>query len=235
MGSYEVGLTHDLRHFLTTSAISPSSPTRSEVIFFDWAAAITATSQLNKVTDRWTDDNSAPHTGDSAGKEYVIEGVSIHTVILTSPYTGPVVVNGQPRVYLRTKLIPMGTFCVGGSDPRSTTVGRPDRIGSDVIIRGRGTWNGPGTNSGIDSRPGTNSGPGTNSVICTTTSGVGTQTLSVCGDRRRVGEYLVPPHQVNQGQGLRGGDSYPITSMCAHPTLHHVVVGFLNDSVSILG
>ena len=218
MGCFEVGLTHDLRHFLTTSAISPSSPTRSDIIFFDWAVAVSATSLgRDKVTDRWTDDSSVPHTTDSAGKEYVIEGISTHTVFLTSPYTGPAVVNGQPRVYLRTKLTPMGTFSVDGSDPRSATVGR-DRIGTDVIIRG------------------TRTGSGTYPGILSTTVGAGVHTTSsVCVDRRRIGEYLVPAHQVDQGQGLGGGDSHPITAMCAHPTLHHVVVGFLNDSVSILG
>lgn len=152
------------------------------------------------------------------GKEYVIEGVSTHTVLVASPYTGPTVKNGQPRVYLRTKLIPMGTFCGNGTDPSSTTVGRPDRIGADVIIRRGGTRPGPGTNAGI----------------CTTTGG-SVKSSSECVDRRKIGEYPVPAHKQGGGQGLGGGDSYPITAMCAHPTLHHVVVGFLNDSVSILG
>lgn len=119
VGDNEVVVSHDLREYLTTSCIARSSPSRSDSITFVWDRDREYMGQGSKegggggdkdVGSRKGRSNSSNSSSCISSSEHVIEGISYHAISLSTPYQGPAVNNGLPRVYVRTKLIPLGTF-----------------------------------------------------------------------------------------------------------------------------
>jgi hypothetical protein len=121
VGESEVVVSHDLREYLTTSCIARCSPSRSDSITFVWNTDRENTGQGSKggggggggVVSREGSSSSSysnSYSSNSSSSEHVIEGMSYHSIALSTPYQGPAVKNGLPRVYVRTKLLPLGTF-----------------------------------------------------------------------------------------------------------------------------
>lgn len=140
VGDSEVVVSHDLREYLTTSCIARSSPSRSDSITFVWDTDKDreSTRQGSKggggggvrgVGSREGRSNSSNcynsssnnSSSCSSSSEHVIEGITYHAIALSTPYKGPAVKNALPRVYVRTKLVPLGTFSQAAphSDQRS--------------------------------------------------------------------------------------------------------------------
>ena len=70
--------------------------------------------------------SSSSSSGSSSGSsisssEHTVECIQYHSITLSTAYHGPAVNHGLPRVYIRTKLVPVGTFTKtsthGHSDP----------------------------------------------------------------------------------------------------------------------
>ena len=72
------------------------------------------------VSREGSSSNSNSNCNSSSSSEHVIEGISYHSIALSTPYFGPAVKNGLPRVCVRTKLLPLGTFSLAAphSDQR---------------------------------------------------------------------------------------------------------------------
>jgi hypothetical protein len=206
-GSAEVTVSHDLRGYLTVPHIARCTTSRSDCLYFDWTAV--------KREREGEGEGAAPvgSCGKSAaedvtetGSEHIVETIFSRSVILSKPYTGPTVKHGQPMVYLRTRLVPVGTFIAA---PLNTS---GDRVtGYEDINRGEET--------------------------------------DILGEEERlVREYEVPLSLQSQeqeygylhgfGYGKGPGHGEPavtaVTAVCAHPLLPHVILGFQDDSLSIM-
>lgn len=92
-------VSHDLRTFLATSTVARSTPSSSDTVFFDWS--------MCDVSDS-CDTTVAAH-----GSQHTIESISQYGLTLSEPYGGPLVQVGQPRVYIRTNLLPRGSNNIG--------------------------------------------------------------------------------------------------------------------------
>ena len=92
-GNQDILTTRDLRDFLCSQAVAHSCPYRTETLYVDWAY-------------------SAPEEGDfgTARKGFycIVNSVGLCSLRLDSPYAGPTVVNGLPKVILRAALMPRG-------------------------------------------------------------------------------------------------------------------------------
>lgn len=143
VGESEVVVSHDLREYLTTSCIARCSPSRSDSITFVWDRDRDRenTGQGSKgggggggggdkgigsregssSSSNSNSSSSTSSSSSSSSSEHVIEGISYHSIALSTPYQGPAVKNGLPKVYVRTKLVPLGTFSQAAphSDQRS--------------------------------------------------------------------------------------------------------------------
>jgi hypothetical protein len=130
VGESEVVVSHDLREYLTTSCIARCSPSRSDSITFVWNRYRENTGQGSNggggsreggCRSSSSSNSNSSSSSSSGCSEHVIEGISYHSIALSTPYQGPVVKNGLPRVYVRTKLVPLGTFSQAAphSDQRS--------------------------------------------------------------------------------------------------------------------
>ena len=57
-----------------------------------------------------SNSSSSSSSSGFSSSEHTVECIQYHTITLSSVYHGPAVKNGLPRVYIRTKLLPVGTF-----------------------------------------------------------------------------------------------------------------------------
>jgi hypothetical protein len=200
-------VSHDLRGYLTVPHIARSTSSRSDCLYFDWSGV---------KRDRESEGEGEVSVGSSSkeaaedetdtGSEHIVETIFSHSVILSKPYTGPTVNHGQPMVYLRTRLVPVGTFVQA---PLSTSGDR---------VTGYADMNG------------------------------GEETDTAGEEERVVREYEVPLSLQSQEQEcgymyrfghaqLPGNGEPPVTAVtavCAHPLLPFVILGFQDDSLSIM-
>ena len=97
-GEREVLVSHDLRDFLTDSALGRSLPGKCSSLQFDWSRQ----ESINLLSSFKV---SLPLRTSS---HFDLAAVHSHTLHLMAPYHGPAVTNGHPRVLLRTMLAPRG-------------------------------------------------------------------------------------------------------------------------------
>eukprot|EP01032_Pedospumella_encystans_P007617 gene7617-9120_t len=109
-GSYEIITSIDLQTYLCASVSSNSVYAKSSAVEFDWSTQdlVFGTSAVpggdTNVHNVYENGVLYPHTTSAN----TVEGTSLHRLILQQAYVGPSVVNGLPRVYIRTSLLPSG-------------------------------------------------------------------------------------------------------------------------------
>ena len=108
-GDLEVTVSHDLREYLTTFFIALSSSSRSDSITFMWDNSIMKKS-IRRGENEWVGNKDGVNGSGFSSSEHNVESISYHSITLSSAYQGPTVKNGLPRVYIRTKLLPVGTY-----------------------------------------------------------------------------------------------------------------------------
>jgi hypothetical protein len=206
-GSAEVTVSHDLRGYLTVPHIARSTSSRSDCLYFDWSGVKRDREREGeREVSVGSGSKEAAEDVTDTGSEHIVETIFSHTVILSKPYTGPTVNNGQPMVYLRTRLVPVGTFVQA---PFSYS---GDRVtGYADINRGE-------------------------------------ETDTAGEEERLVREYEVPLSLQSQeqecGYMYRSGHAQlpgygeppvtAVTAVCAHPLLPCVILGFQDDSLTIM-
>ena len=204
-GDLVVTVSHDLRGFLTTSAIARSSSSRSDSITFMWDNSTMGRRGIkggenkeagNRVGGGGSSSSSSSGSSSSgtfSSSEHTVECIQYHSITLSSAYYGPAVKNGLPRVYIRTKLLPVGTFT------QTSTHGHSDQWGTLEYAETGYTPAMPATHI----------------------------------RESIVRECEIPPWGPRPGlPGVQIGRS-PVTAICSHPLLHQLVVGFTDDSLCI--
>lgn len=115
-GGLEVTVSHDLRGYLATYSIALSSSSRSSSISFTWGNAAMGKGVREENQGAGSKDGGVCSGSSSSGSsgfsnsEHTVENILYHSITLSSAYQGPTVKNGLPRVYIRTKLTPVGTY-----------------------------------------------------------------------------------------------------------------------------
>ena len=109
-GSYEIITSIDLQTYLCASVSSSSVYAKSSAVEFDWSTqdlvfgTASVSSGDTNVHNVYENGVLYPYTTSAN----TVEGTSLHRLILQQAYVGPNVVNGLPRVYIRTSLLPSG-------------------------------------------------------------------------------------------------------------------------------
>ena len=128
-GSCEVVVSHDLQSYLTIESAAQSTVSKSHEIQFDWTpmdpllSSISSSSKNRPSSIHTIDHRGVSTTNTTSSSIFAVSLIGYnstsysttrggvaggHRIVLDSPYTGPIVHQGHPRVRLRTNLIPSG-------------------------------------------------------------------------------------------------------------------------------
>ena len=127
-------------------------------------------------------DSSSREFVEENGSLFLIENISKHTIILKNQYNGPLVENGQPKVYLRTNLTPVS------GQPSSSGSGSSSGCGSSCSS---GSSSSSSSSSGSGSGSGSSSGSGSGSSSGTTRASYDDQGIG----KKEI--EIVPPVKLN--------------------------------------
>ena len=251
-------VTNDHSPYLTTPSIAASSSSRSDTLYVDWSLASPLKNSINDNTQEQLQSYHKELKKDT-GSLFLIESVLKHTIFLQNPYNGPPVVNGQPRVYLRTNLIPKcgqasscgissattrATYDDQGTGPKDSVTAVTNLKSKTVLLKKQKdvrlvtTLERTRSDCTITSSSSSSSVLNSNSTYQSNINNNNNIHNNNNNYNNNIHNYnnndSINIHNNDDNNSGDDDDDVPITVLCCHPFLHYIIAGLKNDTIIIL-